>query len=112
MQNRHNQQKEGFRHSFCHGWSAGVIPYLIEVVAGIKPQGTGMKRIVVDPNLSGLKNVKVKFPTCYGVLEVEHSLKDGKVHTSVKAPKEIKVEINKFKENATWELPINHRLGS
>ena len=33
----------GFRHSFCHGWSAGVIPYLVETVAGIKTEGVGMR---------------------------------------------------------------------
>ena len=46
-----------FRHSFCHGWSAGVIPYLMETVVGIKTVGAGMRHIVLTPHLSGLKHV-------------------------------------------------------
>ncbi|MBR4942546.1 MAG: alpha-L-rhamnosidase, partial [Clostridia bacterium] len=82
-----------YRHSLCHGWSAGVIPYLVETVAGIKPQGAGMRRIVIEPNLSGLKKVKVKYPTPYGILEVKHTVKGGKVYTSVISPKDVEVEI-------------------
>ena len=81
-----------FRHSFCHAWSAGVIPYLVETVAGIKTEGAGMRRITIQPHLSGLKHVKVKFPTAYGVMTVEHTLdEDGEVKTIVDAPSEIEV---------------------
>ncbi len=81
-----------FRHSFCHGWSAGVIPYLTETVAGIKTMGADMRRISITPHLSGLNHVKVKFPTPYGILTVEHTLgADGKVKTSVSAPEEIEI---------------------
>ena len=83
---------QSFRHSFCHGWSAGVLPYLVETVAGIKMQGAGMRRIEIKPNLSGLKHVKVNFPTPYGVMKVEHLLQaDGSVKTTVDAPKEIEI---------------------
>lgn len=81
-----------FRHSFCHAWSAGVIPYLVETVAGIKPQGAGMRRIEVKPHLSGLKHVKVNFPTPHGIVKVEHTLQaNGEVKTVVDAPKEIEI---------------------
>ena len=81
-----------FRHSFCHGWSAGVIPYLAETVAGIKTMGADMRRVSITPHLSGLKYVKIKFPTPYGILSVEHTLQeDGSVKTSVSAPKEIEI---------------------
>ena len=33
-----------YRHSFCHGWSAGVIPYLMQTVVGVKTMGAGMER--------------------------------------------------------------------
>lgn len=82
----------GFRHSFCHGWSAGVIPYLIETVAGIKTEGAGMRRIKIRPHLSGLKHVKASFPTPHGVLTVEHTLqKNGEVKTNVFVPDGIEV---------------------
>ena len=81
-----------FRHSFCHGWSAGVIPYLVETVAGIKTEGAGVRRITIQPHLSGLKHVKVNFPTVHGIVTVEHTLKvNGEVETKVNAPAEIEV---------------------
>ncbi|MBO5334781.1 MAG: alpha-L-rhamnosidase [Clostridia bacterium] len=81
-----------FRHSFCHAWSAGVIPYLVETVAGIKMVGADMRRVSITPHLSGLKHVKVNFPTPYGILSVEHTLQeDGSVKTSVSAPEGIEI---------------------
>lgn len=81
-----------YRHSFCHGWSAGVIAYLAETVAGIKPMGTGMQRIKIQPNLSGLKHIKINYPTPYGILKVEHTLmKNSKVKTKVDAPKGLEI---------------------
>ena len=84
----------GFRHSFCHGWSAGIIPYLVETVAGVRWIGTGMRSMEISPRLSGLKHVKVKCPTPYGVAVVEHTLQaDGSVKTDVSAPSEISVTV-------------------
>ncbi len=59
----------GYRHSFCHGWSAGVIPYLMETVAGICDEGNGVIRI--NPHLSGLKHVKAAYPVANGVLRLD-----------------------------------------
>jgi hypothetical protein len=82
----------GFRHSFCHGWSAGVIPYLVETVAGIHPVGVGMKTFKIQPNLSGLKHLKIKYPVAGGVLEVEHTLQaGGTVKTEVNAPNGVEI---------------------
>ena len=81
-----------YRHSFCHGWSAGVIPYLIETVAGVKTLEKGMKKLQIKPNLSGLKHVKATVPTPYGVVSIEHELlESGEVKTQVVAPKEIEI---------------------
>ena len=81
-----------FRHSLCHGWSAGVVPYLMETVAGIKFEGAGMRRVRIQPNLSGLSHVRVEYPTIYGIMTVEHTLQaDGTMKTLVDAPKEIEV---------------------
>ena len=83
---------QSFRHSFCHAWSAGVIPYLVETVAGIKTYGAGVQKIALAPHLSGLKHVKVKLPTVHGVVTVEHTLQDdGSIKTVVNAPRGTKV---------------------
>ncbi|MBE7087096.1 MAG: alpha-L-rhamnosidase [Clostridiales bacterium] len=67
---------KGYRHSLCHGWASGPIQYLIKRVAGINAEDFGCKKISVKPDLGGLKYVKVKFPTPYGVVKVECD-KDG-----------------------------------
>ena len=83
---------QGYRHSLCHGWSAGVIAYLMETVVGVKPQGTGMRTIKIQLHLSGLKRVKATYPTPYGVLNIKHELQsDGSVKTTVDAPKEVTI---------------------
>ena len=82
----------GFRHSLCHGWSAGVIPYLYETVVGIQQIGSGETQFKIQPHLSGLKHVKAAYPTKYGKIIVEHTLQaDGSVATQVTAPKEITI---------------------
>lgn len=73
---------KGYRHSLCHGWSSGVIQYLQRVVAGITVLDVGCKKISVRPDAGGLKWFKAKFPTPYGVVQVDYS--DGK--TSVTVP--------------------------
>lgn len=82
----------GFRHSLCHGWSSGVIPYLVETVAGVRFIGTGMKKAEITPHLSGLKYVKLTVPTVHGNMTVTHNLlENGKVQTQVDAPPCIEV---------------------
>lgn len=84
----------GFRHSLCHGWSAGVIPYLVETVAGIHLDGVGGKKLRISPRLSGLKHVKVDYPTVNGIVTVEHTLQEnGEIKTLVFAPQEIEVVV-------------------
>ncbi|MBQ8446202.1 MAG: alpha-L-rhamnosidase [Clostridia bacterium] len=83
---------KGYRHSLCHGWSAGVVAYLMETVVGIQPQGTGLREIKIHPNLSGLKQVKATYPTPYGLLKIEHELQsDGSVKTTLDVPNGVKI---------------------
>ena len=81
----------GFRHSLCHGWSAGVIPYLFETVAGIKSVGVGEKQFKITPNMSGLKHIKASYPTKFGNIEVELTQTETGVESKINAPKEIEI---------------------
>lgn len=75
----------GYRHSFCHGWSAGVIAYLMETVAGVRQESKDT--IHISPNMSGLNHIKISYPTAKGVLDVETTKdKDGKINTRIQAP--------------------------
>lgn len=82
----------GFRHSFCHGWSSGVVPYLMSVVAGIEIVKPGCEEIRIKPNLGYLNSVKVDYPTPFGILRVEHTKNaDGSVTTTTKVPNGVKI---------------------
>lgn len=82
----------GYRHSLCHGWSAGIIPYLIEIVAGIEFIGSDMKKVKISPNMSGLTHIKASVPTPYGMIAVEHKTnKAGIIESKVLVPKEIEI---------------------
>lgn len=85
---------KGLRHSFCHGWSAGPVPYLMEYVLGVNIEDEGCKTIRLKPHLDGLNWVKGKFPTPYGVVSISHKrLPDGTIATEVDAPEGVKVII-------------------
>lgn len=91
---------KGMRHSLCHGWSAGPVPFLNDFVLGIKITGIGCKSIDIKGNLGNLDWAEGTFPTPYGTIYVKHEkLHSGEVKTFVRSPDEIKVRILKNNEN-------------
>ena len=83
----------GLRHSFCHGWSSGVVPFLMRYVAGIEEVSVGGKEIVVKPDLCGLGFVDVVYPLASGKVYIKIRNENGKTITEVKAPEGIKVTV-------------------
>ena len=67
---------KGLRHSLCHGWSSGVVPFFIEEIVGLKILEPGFRKISVRPKLCGLKYISAKIPTPYGVMNIK--VKNGK----------------------------------
>lgn len=67
---------KGLRHSLCHGWSSGVVPFFIEEIVGLKILEPGFKKIAVRPDPGSLKYISAKIPTPYGVMSIE--VKNGK----------------------------------
>ena len=80
----------GFRHSLCHGWSSGIIAFLMEDVIGIKVQEKGFKKIKIQP-MEYIDCIKCDVPTPHGVLGFETVLVDGKKRVQVRKPKEIDI---------------------
>lgn len=81
----------GYRHSLCHGWSSGPVPFLIEQVLGIKLID-GCKKIKIEPSLGSLEYAKGSIATPYGKVSVWHKrLEDGTVHTAIDAPEGIEI---------------------
>lgn len=81
-----------FRHSLCHGWSAGVTAWLTENVLGIKAVEPGCKVLEIKPFLGDLEWAEGSYPTPYGVVKVKHTkLTNGEIKTEIEAPEEIKI---------------------
>ena len=81
----------GFRHSLCHGWSSGILAFLVENVIGVQMQEKGFKKIKIQP-MENLDCMKCDVPTPYGILSVESLLfADGKKQVQVRKPKEIEI---------------------
>lgn len=83
---------KGYRHSLSHGWASGPTPWLTEHVLGIKVIAPGCKVIKIEPHLGDLTFAEGTFPTPYGIVKVKHTrAASGKIITSVKAPKQVKI---------------------
>lgn len=86
---------QGYRHSFCHGWAAGVTPWLSENVLGIKILEPGCKKVKITPHLGDLSWAKGSYPTPYGEIKISHEkMQDGSIHTEVNAPEGVEVVLN------------------
>jgi len=79
------------RLSLCHGWSSGPAPFIAKTILGVKILEPGCKKIAVKGQLGNLEWAKGTYPTPYGIVEIEHRSENGKIKTTVKAPKEIEV---------------------
>lgn len=67
---------KGLRHSLCHGWSSGVLPFFIEEIVGLKILEPGFKKVAVRPNPGSLKYIAAKIPSPYGMINIE--VKNGR----------------------------------
>lgn len=82
----------GYRHSLCHGWSAGVTAWMSENILGVKILEPGCKKIEVNPHLADLIYVEGSYPTPYGEIDIRHEKNaDGKIISRIRAPKEIEI---------------------
>ncbi len=76
---------EGFRHSLCHGWSSGVVSFVIEALFGIKYSNRDSS-LEVKPHAS-CPDYDIKMPLESGWLTV--SYKNGELQ--IKTPDNIKI---------------------
>lgn len=59
---------EGFRHSLCHGWSSGVLAFIIEHIMGLALKWDGTYRI--KPHPGELKAIEARLPFRAGWLHI------------------------------------------
>lgn len=71
-----------FRHSLCHGWSSGVLAFIVEYLAGIHIADGG-RTVTVNPHPLGLTDIDAVIPMENGELRV--AIHGGKVDVSAPA---------------------------
>ncbi len=81
----------GFRHSLCHGWASGAVPFIVEKIAGVKNLGEGFGKISVKPELAGLNRINMSVATPLGALKIKAENAGGKVKTIIEASKKTKI---------------------
>ena len=67
----------GYRHSLCHGWSAGVVYFLVTKVLGISSAEDGFQKIRIRPDLGSLEEAEAAVPTPRGLLKVSCRRENG-----------------------------------
>jgi len=83
---------QNFRHSLCHGWSSGPVPFLMRHILGITILEPGCKKLRVAPHLDTLTYAEGSFPTPQGIVHVSHKVcPDGRVNTVYEAPEGIDI---------------------
>ena len=84
----------GYRHSFCHGWASGVLAYMTEYIAGIRPVDGKPDEYELDPHLGSLNFIKAVYPTLKGNIVAEiKKAPDGSYIKNLTAPNGIKVTV-------------------
>ena len=83
---------QGFRHSLCHGWSAGPAAWLIRHVLGARTVGVGGTEVAVKPFLGPLDWAEGSLATAKGPVKIRVEKKsDGSLAVSVDAPPGVRV---------------------
>lgn len=82
---------KGYRHSLCHGWAAGTVPFASEYILGAHVADIGCKKVRLTPVLGDLQWAEGVIPTPQGKLFVRAENKDGKMHLEYDAPSGVQV---------------------
>ena len=84
-----------FRHSLCHGWSSGVLAFIIEYVLGVHiADGT----VNFEPHLMGLTDIEAEIPINGGVLTISIH-EDG---MRISAPDDVEINQIRMTNMITW----------
>ncbi len=83
---------KGFRHSLCHGWTAGVAAFLSRYVLGVRPAAAGFKKVRIEPHLGSLTFAEGTVPTPHGVIRVRVDRVGEKTMVKAELPEGVEAE--------------------
>lgn len=88
---------EGFRHSLCHGWSSGVLAYMMEHILGLQSEGNDNTKYMLSPKLCDLEWVQGSYPTPYGIIKIKVT-KDvsGNLIFEKEVPESVKLKVSQI----------------
>lgn len=89
---------KGFRHSLCHGWSGGPVPFLMHYVLGIREAAAGCKKMLFAPDLCGLKWARGTYPVPQGNVEISLTETRSGVKAEINAPAGIEIVRRKVRQ--------------
>jgi len=79
--------------SDCHAWSAHPNYDLLTLVAGIRPDGPGFRRVRIEPHLGELGRLEASMPHPLGEIRVEYVRRDGPLEATVALPPDLPGEL-------------------
>ncbi len=72
--------------SDCHAWSAHPTLDLLRIVAGIRPDAPGFRRVRIAPALGSLETLTAVHASPLGDVTVSYELRAGRLHAAVELP--------------------------
>lgn len=83
---------EKFRHSLCHGWASGPVPFLTRYILGISILDPACRKIKIEPRLGDLNYIRASYPTPSGDIKIfAAKQKDGTLKLEIHAPDRIEI---------------------
>ena len=79
--------------SDSHAWSAHPNYDFLRIVAGIRPASAGFEKVMIEPHLGALKNVRAAMPVPQGMVEVEYVRGAKETSAKIKLPEGVSAEL-------------------
>lgn len=85
--------KDRLTRSHCHAWSSAPGYFLPAYVLGVRPLEPGFRKVLIQPNLCGLKWARGTVPTPHGVIDISVREENDSLEVKLKLPEGISAEI-------------------
>lgn len=86
-------QRDRLTRSHCHAWSSAPGYFLPAYILGVRPLEPGFKKVLVQPQLCGLRWAKGTIPTPKGIIEISCREEKDFIDVFLKLPEGIEAEI-------------------
>lgn len=94
-----------------HAWSGGAITVIGAELCGIKPVEPGYKKFEVRPQIAGIEELSLEFPTVKGHVSYSHKVDGKDIRFTVTVPRGTKAhfvykDVDKWLRSGTYEIVI------